>query len=80
MKRVYKNNKIKVIWQPNKCIHSANCIRGLPQVFDIDRTPWVDINVADAEEIMRVIDTCPSGALSYDILDRSESDNEQDDD
>lgn len=37
----------------------------LAQVFSSEATPWVDIKGAGSEEIMQVIDKCPSGALSY---------------
>ena len=31
----------------------------------------MNINAADTEEIKRVIDTCPTGALSYSVLGKS---------
>jgi len=65
MKRVYHNDKITVYWDSDKCTHSAVCISCLPDVFNIRKRPWVNINQADAEEIKRTIDKCPSGALSY---------------
>jgi uncharacterized Fe-S cluster protein YjdI len=40
-------------------------VRGNGAVFDPKRRPWIDLSQASAEEVMRVIDTCPSGALSY---------------
>jgi uncharacterized Fe-S cluster protein YjdI len=74
MKRVYENDKIRVIWDSDKCIHVANCTNGLPEVFNLNRRPWVDINAADVEKIKRTIDACPSGALSYEIPGQPESD------
>ena len=74
MKRVYENEKIRVIWDSDKCIHIANCTNGLPEVFNLNRRPWVNINAADVEEIKRTIDTCPSGALSYEVPGQPESD------
>ncbi len=65
MKRNYSNDRITVHWDSEKCIHSGNCNRQLQEVFDPSRRPWIDIEKADAETIKRVIDTCPSGALSY---------------
>jgi uncharacterized Fe-S cluster protein YjdI len=65
MERKYTNGEITVLWQPDKCIHAARCISGLPAVFNVNKRPWVDMAGASTEEIKRVIDTCPSGALSY---------------
>ena len=67
MKRVYENDKIRVFWDSDKCFHVGYCTRDLPHVFDINKRPWVDVSAADVEEIKRVIDTCPSAALSYEI-------------
>ncbi|MDD2835574.1 MAG: (4Fe-4S)-binding protein [Methanothrix sp.] len=61
----YSNNEIKVIWNPEKCIHARECVKGLPQVFSRDRTPWINVQGASSEEIMSVVDRCPSGALTY---------------
>ncbi|MBI2909735.1 MAG: (4Fe-4S)-binding protein [Chloroflexi bacterium] len=71
MKRVYENETIRVVWDNAKCIHVGYCTRGLPQVFDVNKRPWININAADADEIKRVIDTCPTGALSYDLPEES---------
>jgi len=65
MKRTYSNGKITVFWDSDKCIKSGMCDGQLPQVFDVNKRPWVNLDAADVEEIKRVIDTCPSGALSY---------------
>jgi uncharacterized Fe-S cluster protein YjdI len=61
----YTNGEIIVYWEPKKCIHSQECVRGLPQVFDRNEKPWINMKGASSEEIMKVIDRCPSGALSY---------------
>jgi len=67
MKRVYENEKLRVHWDSDKCFHAANCTQGLPGVFDVNKRPWIDVDAADAEEIKRVIDSCPSGALTYEV-------------
>lgn len=61
----YSTDEITVFWEPSKCIHARECVKGLPQVFDRSKKPWINIKGASAGEIMRVIDKCPSGALSY---------------
>jgi len=64
MKKRYSNGDITVLWDSAKCIHSANCIRGLPAVFDAGRSPWIDMEAAPSEAIVRTVTACPSGALS----------------
>ena len=68
MMKEYSNDEIVVIWDPEKCIHARECVKGLLQVFNREKTPWVDISGADSKEIMKVIDRCPSGALSYKMV------------
>jgi uncharacterized Fe-S cluster protein YjdI len=64
----YSNKEIKVLWNPEKCIHAGECVKGLPQVFSRDSTPWIDIQRASSEDIMKVVDRCPSGALTYEKM------------
>jgi len=61
----YTNGEITVVWQPEICIHSANCVKNLPTVFKPKEKPWIRVENASSEEIMNAIDKCPSGALSY---------------
>ena len=49
----------------NMCIHSGNCVRGLPLVFDVKRKHWVRPELATAAEVAAQIGRCPSGALQY---------------
>lgn len=63
--RTYEGNGITVHWDSDRCIHSELCVLGAPSVFDHDARPWVNVEGASADEVARVIDTCPSGALSY---------------
>lgn len=61
----YKSNDIEVLYDQKRCIHAAECVRGLPGVFDINRKPWIDPELATADEIAAVIKRCPSGALKF---------------
>jgi uncharacterized Fe-S cluster protein YjdI len=63
--RSYSNEEVTVFWRPELCIHSANCLIGLPGVFDSSERPWVNIRGASSKEIMKTVDTCPSRALLY---------------
>jgi uncharacterized Fe-S cluster protein YjdI len=69
VEREYSTDEIIVYWEPALCIHSARCLRGLPQVFDVNRRPWVTVDAASADEIADVITRCPSGALRFKRLD-----------
>lgn len=60
----YTNGDITIVWQPDLCIHSAICRKGLPQVFDPGARPWVNIKGAEAQAIVDQVSKCPSGALS----------------
>ncbi len=63
--QVYQAEEITVTFDPNLCVHSARCLSGLPKVFDVGRRKWIDATAASADDIARVIDRCPSGALGY---------------
>ena len=64
MKR-YTGREIEVTYDPVRCLHAAECVRGLPMVFDTSRRPWVEPDGADAEVLAAVIERCPTGALHY---------------
>ena len=58
--REYRTEQIVVYWEPAFCIHTARCLQGLPQVFDVRRRPWVDIEGGSADEIAQVVSRCPT--------------------
>lgn len=61
----YEGDDITVKYDLKRCIHAAECVKGLPQVFDPNKKPWVEPDMASAEEVAAVIRKCPSGALKY---------------
>jgi uncharacterized Fe-S cluster protein YjdI/CDGSH-type Zn-finger protein len=61
----YGNRDIVVYWYPERCAHPGICVRTLPAVFCADRRPWIDVDAAEPEAVIRCIDKCPSGALKY---------------
>lgn len=71
-KRDYESTSITVHWDAEVCIHSGHCAATLPRVFDPERRPWIDVSADDDEDIVRAIDGCPSGALSYSRRERTD--------
>lgn len=60
----YTKDNLTILWKPGKCIHSAVCVGGLPEVFRPKDKPWIDMDGAKAESIAEQVKKCPSGALS----------------
>lgn len=73
----YTNGEVTIVWQPAKCIHSMNCFKGLPQVFDPNKRPWANAEGANTKEIVNQIKKCPSGALSYVMNDEKDNEAEE---
>lgn len=61
----YSNGEVTIIWKPDLCIHSANCVGGLPNVFKPEEKPWITPEGATTDQIVSQVKQCPSGALSY---------------
>ena len=49
------------------CSHSAECLRNLGSVFNLEQRPWINPERASIESIVETVKKCPSGALSYSI-------------
>lgn len=63
--QVYETDEITVTFDPEVCIHSGVCVRGLPAVFDVSRKRWIRPELATANEVAAQVARCPSGALQY---------------
>lgn len=64
-KKEYSNGETTVVWEAEKCTHSAICARGLPEVFRPRLRPWIKMDAAKTDAIINQVKRCPSGALSY---------------
>lgn len=64
IRKRYTNGEVTILWQPDVCIHSGICFRGLPGVFDPSRRPWIELGGTASEAIVAQVGRCPSGALS----------------
>lgn len=72
----YRNDDIIVYWFPELCAHPGICLKLLPEVFDLNRRPWIDVNAAEPQAIIATIDQCPSGALRYSLPEGSRVDSD----
>lgn len=61
----YTNGEVTIVWKPGECIHSAICFKGLGEVFDPQKRPWITPEKSTTEKIIAQVKKCPSGALSY---------------
>lgn len=59
----YEGETFTVLYDKGRCIHAAECVRGLPAVFNPQERPWVKVDAATREEVLAVVWKCPSGAL-----------------
>jgi len=69
MRRTYRGAAIEVSFDLDLCTHIGECLRRSPEVFALRRRPWVLPDKSGADELARVIERCPSGALQYRRLD-----------
>lgn len=60
----YRGSGVVVSFDSARCIHAAECVGGLPQVFNPDAKPWIQPDKAAADRIIAVVAKCPSGALA----------------
>ena len=63
----YSGRDLEVTYDTARCLHAAECVRGLPAVFDTAKRPWVQPDGADAGALAAVIQRCPTGALHYEL-------------
>ena len=69
----YAGKKITIYDNRSICAHAGYCTDGLAKVFRMHEDPFVDPDGASAEEIIGIINQCPSGALSYSVENANET-------
>lgn len=66
-RKLYTGTLLDVSFDGAVCQHAAECVRGMPEVFDTGKRPWIDPGRADtadlADRLREVVGRCPSGAL-----------------
>jgi CDGSH-type Zn-finger protein/uncharacterized Fe-S cluster protein YjdI len=63
--RHYEGELVDVNYDLPRCIHAEECIKRLATVFDSQARPWIQPAKATAEEIVKTVIECPSGALHF---------------
>jgi uncharacterized Fe-S cluster protein YjdI len=70
---VYSNNDITVTYEPCVCIHAEKCAKELSEVFRTSVIPWINLDGTETKRIIKQINRCPSGALTYLLKDTKEA-------
>jgi uncharacterized Fe-S cluster protein YjdI len=61
----YEKDGLAVTFDPRVCAHSGVCVRGLYDVFDVSKRPWINLAGAPADRVVEQVKRCPSGALQF---------------
>lgn len=61
----YPNQDITVVWKSGLCCHAAKCVQTNPEVFRPTEKPWIVVDNKESEHIIKAVNLCPSGALTY---------------
>jgi CDGSH-type Zn-finger protein/uncharacterized Fe-S cluster protein YjdI len=65
-----RGDKLVLKFEAKRCIHSRHCVLGAPRVFLANvQGAWLYPDEMDAEGLVYIARTCPSGAITYDRLD-----------
>lgn len=67
VRKLYTGPLVDVSFDRELCWYAAECVRGMPEVFDTSKRPWIDPrnapDQAAADKLREVVGRCPSGAL-----------------
>ena len=61
----YEGNDITIHDNRGVCSHRGHCTDNLPNVFRMRHQPWINPDAENPDNVVSVIEMCPSGALSY---------------
>jgi len=63
--QTYEGKSVTISYDATRCIHVGECARGLGQVFDSKKSPWINPDNAAVDDVVDVIKRCPTGALKF---------------
>ncbi len=67
----YTGDKVNVEWDSRVCIHIGECGRAKGDLFVAGRKPWCVPDLVSPDEVIHVVERCPTGALTYHFNDSS---------
>jgi uncharacterized Fe-S cluster protein YjdI len=62
---VFSNEELTVTYEPHCCANAGICAKQLSEVFRNSVIPWIDLEGAQTDDIIKQINKCPSGALQF---------------
>lgn len=70
MSEVVEGRSIRIRFDGSRCVHSRNCVLGLPAVFKANvEGAWIDPDAASPGDVQALAARCPSGAIVVERLD-----------
>lgn len=61
-----EGEKLTLLYEGKKCIHSRFCVTGGPKVFIANiEGPWINPDAMDVDRLVEIAHVCPSGAIKY---------------
>jgi len=61
-----EGEKLTLVYEGKKCIHSRFCVTGAPKVFLANVAgPWIQPDAIDVDRLVEISHACPSGAIRY---------------
>ena len=72
--RKYCGKDIDVFFKKELCVHAQNCLHSHPDIFNVERRPWILPDAAEPEDVMRAVNSCRVAALHYILHDTKEED------
>ena len=73
-RRLYSGPIVDVSYDIDVCEHAAECVRGMSEVYDTTKRPWINMAVVNtpetAEKFREVTRRCPTKALQLEEHDK----------
>lgn len=60
----YEGERADVMWNERLCIHVGECGRAQGDLFVGGRQPWCQPDLSSTDEVVEIIERCPTGALT----------------